>query len=111
MSTGVSTRMILGLAIGFAALAFAMVGSPSRASADTSDCPAADVCVWSGGTFGGPHEFFSGSETGCHSLSVIVHSARNHTGNHTATFGFAGESPTAPGAEIDLQGVTQLCIN
>lgn len=108
MSIGIGTRVILGLAIGFAALAFAMIGSPPKAAAVTTDCPASDICVWEGGTFGGTHHFYSGSETGCHSFGFPAHSARNHTGNHTATF---GSSSIGPSAEIDLNGTTSLCID
>lgn len=110
MSIGMSRRLMLGLALGASVLAFALIamaGSPPKAAAVTSECPAGDVCVWSGGTFGGLPEFIPGSETGCHSFPFEGHSARNHTGNKTVYF---GSSSIGPGGEIDLNGVTSFCI-
>lgn len=108
MSIGMSTRVVFGLALGFAALAFSMAGSPPKAAADTGDCPAGYVCVWEGPTFGGQHKFYTGQETFCHKwVDFEGKSARNHTGEHTACF---ESSCIAPGAEIDLNRVFEVCI-
>jgi hypothetical protein len=108
MSVKLSTRIVLGFVLGLAALAFSMVGAPSKAAADTTDCPPAYICLWEGPTFGGyNHMFIPGNDTWCYHPTFEVKSARNHTGEHTMCF---GSSCIGPGAEIDLNRVLEGCV-
>lgn len=105
-----SNVLLSGLvALVFATAFFAFA---PKAFAEKSDCPAGDVCVWEGPTFGGGRAFFAGSETGCHALANInPKSAFNHTGNHTAILvNLAGMAPGESISDITPAFQGELCI-
>lgn len=117
MSFELDRRSIfLGALIALVVLASALWAVAPKASAgllEKSDCPAGFICVWEGPTFGGNRAFFSGSETGCHSLANIdPKSAYNHTGNHTAILvGLTSIGPGGTVSDITPAFTGELCIS
>jgi hypothetical protein len=107
------TNAVLAAFVALVVLTGAFFALAPKAFAEKSDCPAGDVCVWEGPTFGGNRAFFAGSETGCHSLANIdPKSAYNHTGNHAAILvNLAGLAPGEAISDITPAFTGELCIN
>jgi len=105
-------NVLLSAFVALLVSASAFLALTPKAFAAKSDCPAGDVCVWSGPTFGGSRAFFAGSETGCHSLAAInPRSAYNHTGNHVAVFpGLTFLSPGESFSNLGSPFTGSLCI-